>query len=64
MSALLFGVEPGDPAIHAGAITLAIVMTLGGSLRPALRAASIDPAVTTRMDCSAHVRACRTFGQL
>ena len=50
MSALLFGVEPGDPAIYAGAVVLAVVMTLGGSLRPALRAASIDPAVATRMD--------------
>ena len=50
MSALLFGVEPGDPAIYAGVVALAIVMTLGGSLRAACRAASVDPAVTIRMD--------------
>ena len=48
MKALLFGVEPGDPLIYAAAAVLAIVMTLAGSLRPAIRAATIDPALSTR----------------
>ena len=48
MKALLFGVEPGDPLIYVSAAALAIVMTLAGSLRPAIRAATIDPALTIR----------------
>jgi hypothetical protein len=50
MSALLFGVEPGDPLIYTSAALLAMVMTLAGSLRPALRASSIDPAITIRTE--------------
>jgi ABC-type antimicrobial peptide transport system permease subunit len=50
MRALLYGVEPGDPLIYATATALAILMTLAGSLRPALRAATIDPAVTIRAE--------------
>jgi putative ABC transport system permease protein len=48
MGALLFGVEPGDPLIYAGASLLALVMTLVGSFGPAVRAASLDPAFTIR----------------
>ena len=50
MSALLFGVEPGDPLIYASASLLAMIMTLASSFRPALRASIIDPAVTIRME--------------
>jgi predicted permease len=50
MRALLFGVEPGDPLVYAAAAGLAIVMTLAGSLRPAIRAATIDPALTVRTE--------------
>jgi putative ABC transport system permease protein len=50
MSALLFGVAPSDPAIYSGAAILAVVMTLAGSLRPAVRAAIIDPAATIRAE--------------
>ena len=50
MTALLFGVEPGDPWIYAAAATLALAMTVAGSLRPALRAAGIDPAITIRSE--------------
>ena len=50
MRALLFGVEPGDPLIYVGAAALAMVMTLAGSLRPAVRAATIDPALTIRTE--------------
>jgi predicted permease len=50
MTALLFGVEPGDPFIYASAALLALAMTLVGSLRPAVRAACVDPAVTIRAE--------------
>ena len=50
MGALLFGVEPGDPTIYAASATVAIAMTLAGSLRPAVRAATIDPMVTIRTE--------------
>lgn len=50
MRALLFGVEPGDPVIYGAAALLALVMTFAGTLRPAFRAATIDPAVTIRTE--------------
>jgi ABC-type antimicrobial peptide transport system permease subunit len=48
MSALLFGVTPIDPVIYGAAILITMVMTVAGSLQPALRAAGIDPAVTMK----------------
>jgi predicted permease len=50
MGALLFGVEPSDPLIYLSAALVAVAMTLAGSLRPAIRAAVIDPAVTIRTE--------------
>ncbi len=50
MHALLFGVEPGDPVVYASAAVVAIVMTLAGSVRPAIRAAVIDPTAAIRME--------------
>ncbi len=50
LGALLFGVEPGDPMIYTPAAVLALTLALTGSLFPALRAAAIDPAVTTRTE--------------
>jgi ABC-type lipoprotein release transport system permease subunit len=41
---------PGDPAIYAAAALLAALMTLAGSLRPALRAASVDPVITIQSE--------------
>ena len=35
LTALLFGVQPGDVLIYGSAALLAMAMTLGGSLRPA-----------------------------
>jgi len=46
----VFYVEPSGPLIHGIAAVLAILMTLGGSLRPAVRAAAIDPAFTIRTE--------------
>ena len=50
MSALLFGVAPGDPATFATAVGLALLMTLGGSLLPALRALRVDPISVMRAE--------------
>ena len=48
MSALLFGVQPGDPATIAAAVSLAVLMTLAGSLVPALRALRVSPMLALR----------------
>jgi ABC-type antimicrobial peptide transport system permease subunit len=48
MSALLFRVSPGDPTILAGVAALLGFTAAVGCLIPALRAASIDPAVVLR----------------
>lgn len=48
LGALLFGVYPGDPIIYGSSALLAMLMTLAGSLRPAIRASSINPALTIR----------------
>jgi putative ABC transport system permease protein len=50
LRAVLFGVDPADPAILLAAALLAFAMTLAGSLRPAIRAAVIDPATTIRTE--------------
>jgi ABC-type antimicrobial peptide transport system permease subunit len=50
MAALLFGVAPGDPAIYGAAALLALLMTIAGSLRPALTAARIDPIITMQSE--------------
>ncbi len=50
MGSLLFGVQPGDPVIYVAAGVLALAMTIGGSFRPAMRAASVDPAITIRTE--------------
>lgn len=50
MQAMLFGVEPANPAVFGGAIALAAVMTMAGSLLPAWRAARVDPISATRAE--------------
>ena len=50
MQALLFGIDPGSPAVFAAASALALVMTLAGSLLPAWRATRIDPISATRTE--------------
>ena len=50
MTALLFGVEPADPTTYGLATLLALLMTLAGCLRPALRASTIDPAISIRSE--------------
>ncbi|HEY6352693.1 MAG TPA: ABC transporter permease [Candidatus Angelobacter sp.] len=50
MSALLFGVQPGDPLVYVAAALLAVGLALGGSFIPALRAARVNPAITVRAE--------------
>ena len=47
---LLAGVQPNDPWTYAGAALIAAVMTLTGSLAPALRAVRVDPASALRAE--------------
>jgi putative ABC transport system permease protein len=50
MGALLAGVQPGDPATLAGAAALCLVTAVAGCLRPARRAARVDPITVLRGD--------------
>ena len=50
MGALLAGVRPGDPMTLAGAALLCFVTAVVGCVRPALRAASVDPITALRGD--------------
>jgi putative ABC transport system permease protein len=50
MSALLFGVAPNDPATFVAAVAAAILMTLAGSLVPALRAVRVPPMAVMRAE--------------
>jgi putative ABC transport system permease protein len=50
MRALLFGVQPADPATIAAGVGLALLMTLAGSCLPALRAVRVSPVVAMRAE--------------
>ena len=50
MSALLAGVNPGDLPVFAAAIGISAVMTLAGTLLPAIRAVRVDPLTATRAE--------------
>jgi predicted permease len=50
MEALLVGVQPGDAATFLTVVVLAVVMTLAGSLLPALRALRVDPMTAIRAE--------------
>jgi predicted permease len=50
LGALLAGVQPGDPLTLAGAAALCFVVAVGGCIRPAIRAASVDPITALRAD--------------
>jgi putative ABC transport system permease protein len=43
MTALLFGIPPSDPATFAGAVVLALLMSVAGSLVPTIRAVRVTP---------------------
>jgi len=48
MESLLAGVQPGDAATYLAAAGLCLVMTIGGSLVPTVRALRIDPVRAIR----------------
>ena len=50
MSALLFGLSAADPSVYLIASAVAVTMTIVSSVMPAVRAASIDPAITIRSE--------------
>ena len=50
MQAMLFGVDPANPAVFGFAAALALLMTIAGSLLPAWRATRIDPIAATRTE--------------
>ena len=50
MEALLAGVKPGDALTFLTAIGLCALMTLVGSLLPALRAVRMDPITAIRSE--------------
>ena len=50
LRSLLFAVSPGDPLVYGAAAFLALVMTVAGSIRPAVKAAAIDPLATIRAE--------------
>jgi putative ABC transport system permease protein len=50
LEALLYGVSPADGGVFAAAITVAVMMTLAGSLLPAWRAIKVDPIQATRAE--------------
>jgi putative ABC transport system permease protein len=50
MSALLFGVEPSDPATIASVVIVVLLMALAGSLLPALRAVRVNPMQVLRAE--------------
>ena len=50
MGALLAGVAPGDPVTIGGAALLCFVVAVVGCVRPAMRAARVDPVAVLRGD--------------
>jgi predicted permease len=48
MSALLAGIQPADPATFAAALALCFLTAIVGCVRPAIRAARIDPIASLR----------------
>ena len=48
LEALLVGVEPGDLPTYLTGVSVALLVTLAGSLWPALRALRVDPIVALR----------------
>jgi predicted permease len=50
MSTLLFGVAPGDPATFAAGVGVALLMTLAGSVVPAVRAVRVTPMSVLRAE--------------
>ena len=50
MEALLAGVQPADAATMGGAVALATVMTIAGTIAPTVRALRVDPITALRTE--------------
>ena len=50
IQSLLAGVEPADAMTFAAAGALCVLMTIAGTLAPALRAVRVDPAAAFRSE--------------
>jgi ABC-type antimicrobial peptide transport system permease subunit len=50
MSALLFGIPPGDPLTLASGTVLVVLVTLVGALAPAISAVRVSPLLAMRAD--------------
>jgi putative ABC transport system permease protein len=50
MQAVLFGVDPANVTVFAGAVGVSAVMAIAGSLLPAWRAVRVDPIEATRTE--------------
>jgi predicted lysophospholipase L1 biosynthesis ABC-type transport system permease subunit len=50
MSALLFGIAPGDPATLGGGVLVVVLVTFAGSLVPAIRAVRTSPLEAMRAE--------------
>src|SRR5262249_52730443 len=50
LRSLLSGGGAGEPRVYGAAALLALVMTIAGSIRPAVRAAAVDPLATIRAE--------------
>lgn len=50
MQALLAGISPADPPTFLVAAVLCLLMTMGGSLAPSLRALGVDPIAALRSE--------------
>ncbi|HEU4630630.1 MAG TPA: ABC transporter permease [Gemmatimonadaceae bacterium] len=50
MSALLFGIAPADPLTLGGGVLVVVLVTVAGSLAPALRAVRVSPLVAMRAE--------------
>jgi ABC-type antimicrobial peptide transport system permease subunit len=50
LESLLFGSNPADAAVFGAAVGLSLVMSVAGSLIPAIRAVRVDPAMVIRAE--------------
>jgi putative ABC transport system permease protein len=48
MTALLFGIPPTDARTIAASVALCFITAVAGCLRPAIRAARVDPVIALR----------------
>jgi len=50
VAALLYGIEPGDPAVIASVAAALLLVSAGAALGPAWRAARVNPVTALRVE--------------